>query len=147
MKTYAIRLRPGHDLREELDRFSKDRDIKAGSIITCVGSLKRAVLRMADENITKSFDERFEIVSLVGTLSQDGNHIHISLSDKDGKTIGGHLKKGCLIYSTAEIVIGESDEFSFSREFDEQTGFKELIIENKISKPWSSVIPTNSRSG
>lgn len=42
--------------------------------------------------------------------------------------IGGHLDNDCLIYTTAEIVIGESENFIFTREVNEQTGFKELII-------------------
>ena len=128
MKTYAIRLKPNQDLREELEKFSMSNKISAGFILTCVGSLKKANLRLGCGNITKTFDEEFEIVSLVGTLSPDGVHIHISLSDNEGNTIGGHLMKGCIIHTTAEIVIAETDEYSFSREFDEQTGFKELKI-------------------
>lgn len=97
----------------------------------CVGSLKKATLRLADENVGTTFDEKFEIVSLGGTLSPDGNHIHVSLSNNKGETIGGHLLEGCIIYTTAEIVIAECVEFSFSREYDEQTGFKELKITSR----------------
>ena len=128
MKTHALRLKPNQDLKEELKKFSKENEISAGFIITCVGSLNEATLRLADENITKTFAEKFEIVSLVGTFSKDGIHIHISLADQHGKVIGGHLKEGCKIYTTAEIIIGETDEFNFTREFDEETGFKELEI-------------------
>jgi predicted DNA-binding protein with PD1-like motif len=129
MKLHAFRLLPDQDLKEESNKFVKLKNIKAGFILTCVGSLKTATLRLADENIIKTFEEKFEIVSLVGTLSTSGNHLHVSLADKNGKTIGGHLKTGCLIYTTAEIVIGETDKFKFKREFDEKTGFKELVIE------------------
>ncbi len=58
----------------------------------------------------------------------EGCHIHISASDVDLKTIGGHLKDNCLIDTTAEIVLAEFDEYVFSREFDENTGYKELTI-------------------
>lgn len=128
MKTYAIRLKPNQDLKEELNNFSRSKKIQAGVILTCVGSLKSVTLRLIDESVMERIDEKFEIVSLVGTLSPDGNHIHIALSNKNEETIGGHLKKGCIIHTTAEIVIAENDEFSFSREFDEQTGFNELKI-------------------
>jgi len=64
----------------------------------------------------------------VGTLSQDGSHLHITLSDEEGNCIGGHVKEGCLVYVTAEIVIVELDGVNFSREFDKETGFKELVI-------------------
>jgi predicted DNA-binding protein with PD1-like motif len=128
MKTYAIRLRSNQDLKEELNNFIVLHKIKTGFLVTCVGSLRRAVLRLANGKLIKEFEEKFEIVSLVGTLSQDGMHIHISIADKNGNVIGGHLKEGCIVNTTAEIIIAETDEYSFSRKFDEQTGFKELKI-------------------
>ena len=132
METFAFRLKPGQDLKKELEKFVISNDVEAGYIITCVGSLEKAALRLAEEDVIKTFDERFEIVSLVGTLSKDGIHVHVSLSRfKDGSVIGGHLKEGCIIYTTAEIVIAKSEEFIFSRKLDKQTGFKELEVENK----------------
>ena len=47
LKTYVIRLRPNQDLFKELDKFVKDNDLKAAFIMTCVGSLTKATLRMA----------------------------------------------------------------------------------------------------
>ena len=47
MKTYVCRFRPNQDLHKELDKFVKDHDLKAAFIITCVGSLTKATLRMA----------------------------------------------------------------------------------------------------
>ena len=126
MKTFALRLRPKQELKRELVKFTKEKQISAGIVLTCVGSLKKAVLRLADESV-KEYNDKFEIVSLVGTLSQDGVHLHISISDSQGKTIGGHLKEG-IIYTTAEIIIGEIDGIKFSREQDEETGFRELAI-------------------
>jgi predicted DNA-binding protein with PD1-like motif len=128
IKVYALRLRPGQDLRKELERFTKERGLRAGFIITTVGSLQRAGLRLADKSEATSFEGKFEIVSLVGTLAQDGVHLHISISDGTGRTIGGHLVEGCQIYTTAEIVIGEASGMVFSRETDKATGYKELTI-------------------
>lgn len=76
--------------------------------------------------------DRFEILSLNGTLSTSGIHLHIAISNKEGKTIGGHLEHGCIIYTTAEIVIGTSEEFTFLRTVDEETGFKEIEIKQNI---------------
>lgn len=131
MKTFALRLRPGEDLKQELTKFIKENNLQAGFILTCVGSLKRATLRLADETITKDFEKRFEITSLVGTLSQDGVHLHISLGDENGNGIGGHVKDGCLIYTTAEIVIGELEDLTFSRKFDLETKFDEFVVSKK----------------
>jgi predicted DNA-binding protein with PD1-like motif len=132
MKIFALRLKPNQDLKDTLKNFVTSNNIEAGFILTTVGSLKQATLRFANQNDSKVLQDKFEIVSLVGTLSTHGIHLHISISDKDGKTIGGHLEKGCLIYTTAEIVIGVSEDFIFLRTVDENTGYKELEIQPKI---------------
>ena len=132
MKIFALRLKPNQDLKESLKHFVTSNNIEAGFILTTVGSLKQATLRFANQNDSKVLQDKFEIVSLVGTLSTHGIHLHISLSDKEGKTIGGHLEKGCLIYTTAEIVIGVSEDFIFLRTVDENTGYKELEIQPRF---------------
>jgi predicted DNA-binding protein with PD1-like motif len=135
MQIYALRLKPNQDLRSELERFVKENKIGAGFIVTAVGSLKRAKIRFADQPDSTVLDGKFEIVSLVGTLAADGVHLHVSLSDKTGATVGGHLTEGCIIYTTAEIVIGATDEIVFSRETDAETTFKELKIRpRKVKK-------------
>ncbi|MGC2234720.1 MAG: PPC domain-containing DNA-binding protein [Pyrinomonadaceae bacterium] len=130
-KIYALRLKPNQDLRVEMEKFTKENKISAGFIITAVGSLKETKIRLADKSDSTSFEGKYEIVSLTGTLSADGVHLHISVSDGTGKTIGGHLTEGCKIYTTAEIVIGVSEEIVFSRETDKETTFKELKIRKK----------------
>ena len=131
MKIFAIRLKPEEDLKISLTRFVQENNIQAGFILTAVGSLKQSTLRFASQNYSQVFKQRLEIVSLVGTLSPQGLHLHISLSDRHGKTIGGHLLDGCIVYTTVEIVIGTSEDFIFLRTMDETTGYKELEIQPK----------------
>ena len=130
-KVYALRLHPGDDLKVKLYEFVKEKKIKAGYIITCVGSLNKATLRLSNRNETQTWKQTFEITSLTGTLSPDGNHLHISIADKDGVTIGGHLMDGSIISTTAEIIIGEVPDLIFKRETDSVTTFKELKIYQK----------------
>lgn len=131
MQLFALRLRPGQDLGLELSRFVQENGLRAGFVMTCVGSLRQAALRLANRPETTLYEDKFEIVSLVGTLDAEGYHLHISLSDGRGRTIGGHLMEGCLIYTTAEIVIGEADHLLFSRPFDPETGYPELEVIKK----------------
>ncbi len=131
MKIFAIRLKPDEDLKQSLKVFVEENNIEAGFIVTAVGSLKQASLRFANQDESQVFVEKFEIVSLVGMLSTHGSHLHLCLSDKDGQTIGGHLVNGCIIYTTAEIVIGTSEHFIFLRKVDETTGYQELEIQPK----------------
>jgi len=134
MKIHAFRIKPNQDLRTSIKNYVREHKIKAGAILTCIGSLKHATIRMANasalskSNQVKEYTQKFEIVSLVGTLSDEKCHLHISLSDKNGKVIGGHLKNGCTIYTTAEIVIGAFDDLIFTREPDKTTGFVELVV-------------------
>ena len=79
----------------------------------------------------REFIGPFEIVSLVGTLSGNKGHLHISLSDAQGHMVGGHVIGGLYIFTTAEIVIGECSDLKFTREHDDTTGFQELTIKNE----------------
>ncbi len=128
---HALRLHPGQDLKRELDAFAKAQHLQAGFIITCVGSLRKVALRPANQKEPLLREQKMEIVSLVGTLSPDGSHLHISLSDSTGATIGGHLLEGNEVYTTAEIVIGEGEQLQFHREIDPATTYKELIVKKR----------------
>jgi predicted DNA-binding protein with PD1-like motif len=128
MKVFALRLKPNQDLRQSLKIFVQEQNIEAGFILTAIGSLKQASIRFAEQEISTVLNDKFEILSLNGTLANTGVHLHIAIADRAGKTIGGHLDNGCIIYTTAEIVIGASEEFSFTRTVDQQTGYKELEV-------------------
>lgn len=128
ISSHVIRLTPGQDLKQEIQKFVDDNDIKAGWISCCVGSLTRYEIRFANQAIGNKGNGYFEIVSLVGTVSMNGSHLHICISDDTGKTIGGHIMGGCLVYTTAEIVVLCSLNLEFHREVDPATGWKELQV-------------------
>ena len=119
--THAIRLKPGPDLRQEIASFVKKENIKARWIITCVGSLTSTNMRFANQPEGTNAKGHFEIVSLLGTISTNGSHLHLSVSDRQGNTIGGHLLEGNLVYTTAEIAISESKNLEFARKNDGST--------------------------
>lgn len=125
---HAFRLNPGQDLKQEIQKFVNEKQIKAGWISTCVGSLTLYNLRFANQAAIASGAGHFEIVSLTGTVSINGSHLHMSISDSTGKTIGGHLTEGNLIYTTAEIVIQSSNNTEFKREKDGTTEWEELQV-------------------
>lgn len=135
MKIYTFRIKPGNDLKSELERFVKTNDIQAGFIITCVAGLEQATLRMAgampDKQDIRTYKGDYEVTSLVGTVSVNGVHLHMSISDNEGKSFGGHLKEGTIVHPTAEIVIGEDEQTTYTRELDEETGFPELVVTEK----------------
>ena len=129
LRIHPLRLHPGEDLRSSIEKFASEENIAAGFIITAIGSLNGYHLRFANKQQGSSASGHFEILSLNGTISRNGVHLHISLADNNGKTIGGHLLEGNPIFTTAEIVIGESSEHIFTRKIDPKTGFFELEID------------------
>jgi predicted DNA-binding protein with PD1-like motif len=138
MRTLAFRLTPGTDLKAELERLTHEHALRAGCILSCVGSLSRAQLRMpgaiGDAEAYRTFAEPLEIVSLTGTLCRDGLHVHISLARSDGACIGGHLVRGCIVNTTAELVIGELTDVEFRRLPDSATGYAELTVSPRRSE-------------
>ena len=125
---YVFRLTKGQDLKKEMVNYVKQKNIKAGIVKCGVGCVYEAKIRLADGHTILHKQEQHEIVSLMGTVSINGVHIHIALSDKDGHTIGGHLVDGCLVNTTAEICLEELENYTFTREFDKNTGYDELVI-------------------
>jgi uncharacterized protein len=128
-QSHALRLKPGQDLAAGIKQYVNEHNIKAGWIATCVGSLVNYHIRFANAPEGTKGTGHFEIVSLTGTVSQNGSHIHISISDSTGKTIGGHLLEGCTVYTTAEIILTESSNYIFTRQKDGTTPWEELQID------------------
>ena len=131
MRTIALRLRPGADLKAELLALAARERIRAGWMLTCVGSLSRVRLRLAGGTKHATWQGPFEIVALTGTLSQDGGHLHLAVADQQGRTIGGHLAEGCTVRTTAEVVVAADDRLLFAREHDPATGYEELVVRER----------------
>ena len=131
LKEHALRLIRGMDLRKEIEIYVTKHAIKAGAIVSCAGCVSEINIRTADGVSEYHEQKDYEIVSLQGTVSMNGCHIHIALSDQSLRTIGGHLKYGCIVNTTAEIVLLELESFTFSREMDEATGYPELMISSQ----------------
>jgi uncharacterized protein len=128
MQNYTFRLTPGQDLFDSIQVFVMEQHVEAGCILSGVGSLSHAAIRLANREYTSEYKGPFEIVSITGTISVHGSHLHISISDGDGRTIGGHFESGCKIYTTAEIVIAVFNDVIYKREFAEDSGYEELVV-------------------
>ncbi len=124
----ATRLTRGQDLKLEIQRLVTTHNISAGSIASCVGCVSQLNIRLANANNTKLVQAPFEIVSVMATLTPNHQHVHISVADENGNVIGGHLLEGTIIATTAELILHRYDTLTFSREYDDSTGYTELSI-------------------
>ena len=103
-----------------------ENSIEAAIVLSAVGSLKQAAIRFAGQSAPESVPGPLEILSLNGTVSAHGTHLHLAVSKSEGTCLGGHLLAGCPVNTTLEITLGIIPELQFDRTHDNETGFQEL---------------------
>ncbi|RQR71327.1 DNA-binding protein [Burkholderia sp. Bp9012] len=128
MQDHPLRLSPGDDLRASIEQALCRLDAHAAFVIQGIGSLTVAQLRFAGVDAPTELRGDLEILTLAGSVSPDGAHLHMSVSDANGRVSGGHVASGCVVRTTAEILLVLLPAHRFSREPDAGTGFNELVI-------------------
>ena len=123
MSMEALRLNPGDDLRGALEAWAR-----TGFVVAGIGSLTHAQLRFAGDSGPTRVEGPLEILTLSGSLTPDGAHLHVSVSDASGRVLGGHVCAGCVVHTTAELLVAPLPGGSLSRGFDPATGYAELVI-------------------
>jgi predicted DNA-binding protein with PD1-like motif len=132
MKTLPIRLTPGQDLRAALEAAVLAQNCHAAFVLSGIGSLSTADIRLAGAEQPTRLTESMEILTLSGTVAVDGgkttSHMHIAVSTSTGQVLGGHVAPGCIVRTTAEMLLALLPEWQFSREPDANTGYDELVV-------------------
>lgn len=135
--SYIVRIDRGEEVLDKLNEFIKETDIKAASI-TGIGATSEVELGVYSvkkrEYIKNKYEGEFEILSLIGNITEDAGepyiHLHIMISDGlaqgAGITVGGHLNK-CIISGTCELRIDECEN-AYQRRVDDETGIKIIDI-------------------
>lgn len=128
MDTLPLRLHPGADLRRGLEAALAGHGAGAGFVLGGIGSLDVAWLRLAGAAEPVRLEGDFEVLSLGGTVATNGSHLHAMLSDARGQVVGGHVAEGCIVRTTAEVLLAVLPAWEFSRVPDAATGYLELQI-------------------
>lgn len=128
---FPFRLIPGEELVTGLRTVVRFHDIRAGYIAGAVGSVSKACLRFAGESCGRELQGCFEVVSLVGTVDTEGEHLHMILSDSNGHVLGGHVLEGCVVRTTMELILGELERFEFTREYCPASTYRELAVHHR----------------
>jgi predicted DNA-binding protein with PD1-like motif len=131
MQAHPLRLFPGDDLRAALEDVLRQVNLSAAFVIQGIGSLSVAQLRFAGNEQPTELRGDLEILTLAGSISPDGTHLHMSVADPRGQVLGGHVGHGCVVRTTAEILVALLPEHRFSRERDADSGFMELVVRDK----------------
>jgi predicted DNA-binding protein with PD1-like motif/glutaredoxin len=105
MHAVPLRLAPGSDLRRTLEEFARERNA-GGFVLGVVGDLSIAAFQCPGQPEPTVIEGDLEIITLNGTLSPEGVHLHLSLSDGSCQVWGGHLEPGTVVRKGAEILVG-----------------------------------------
>lgn len=128
LQPWPLRLHPGDDLRRSLEGAVAARGGSAVFVLAGIGSLRPAAIRLAGAQTTVTLDEDLELLSLSGTVALQGAHLHLSVSDARGQVTGGHAAYGCIVRTTAELLLAVLPEWHFTRAPDAATGWAELVV-------------------
>lgn len=131
MQALPLRFPAGADLRAALDAIPHAHGVEAAFVVQGIGSLSVACLRYAGRADAAELRGDFEILSLGGSLGPGGPHLHMAVSDSEGRVYGGHMGAGCVVRTTVEVLVALLPQHRFSREQDPATGYKELCVRLK----------------
>lgn len=123
-----VRLRPGDDLRGALERAFAACGWPGAFVVSGIGSLSRVAIRFAGRAEASVCVGDLEILTLAGTLSPAGSHLHVSVADAAGQVTGGHLLHGSPVRTTAEVLLMPTPGWALSRAPDPSTGHAELVV-------------------
>lgn len=130
MQALPIRLHPGADLRGAIEAALSGQG-SAAFVLQGIGSLSVAQLRYAGQAQPTEIRGDIEILTLAGTVSPDGAHLHMTIADAAGTVYGGHVAGGCIVRTTAELLLALLPDHAFRREPDPITGYLELAIRER----------------
>lgn len=136
-RVFIIRLEDGDILHEEIEKFAREKSIKAAAVIAVGGADEGSRLVTGPENgrsetiipMETVLDNVYE-VSGTGTLfpDDDGNpilHMHMACG-RNEKTITGCVRTGVKTWHVLELILIEFTYTDAARIKDAATGFKLL---------------------
>ncbi|MCP9825964.1 PCC domain-containing protein [Synechococcus sp. EJ6-Ellesmere] len=115
MRSVPLHLKPGSDLRQALEQLAVEQNA-SGFVLGVVGNLAQAAFQCPGKISPTVLRGELEIITLQGTLSPEGVHLHLSLSDGDCRVWGGHLEPGSRVLKGADLLVGLLDTVAQTRE-------------------------------
>lgn len=136
-RIYIIRLEDGDIIHEELEKFAKEKAIKAAALTIIGGADKESKLIVGPEHgrtetITPMEHILNNVNEIVGTGTIFPNekgetklHMHIACGRKTS-TVTGCIRNGVRTWHILEVILFELIDTSAVRVFDPTTGFELL---------------------
>jgi predicted DNA-binding protein with PD1-like motif len=111
VKEYILIFEKGDEVLSGLTTFAADHKIQSAHFHG-IGALKKSAFGSFDSNGNiyhiRRMNEQAEVLSLLGDVAVFGNkpvvHAHVTLADREGKALGGHLVEG-IVFPTLEVFL------------------------------------------
>lgn len=143
----TFKLQPFTNFVESLNEACKAHNVRSGCIVTAIGSLDGAELKvpMARPELKFGYGYGPEPIRLQGPLSlismagfichaDDGRiepHLHVTLADSGGNVHAGHLAlEHVRVLLTVECVVGEFNGIDMRMETDPDRGIRVVRMES-----------------
>lgn len=105
MRALPIHLDAGADLRGSLEQIAQEEGA-FGFVLSVVGNMRQACFACPGQDSPTVLQRELEIITLQGTLSPAGVHLHLSFSDPSCQVWGGHLEHGSQVLKGADLLVG-----------------------------------------
>ena len=105
MRAVPLHLEAGSDVRRSLEQLALEHNA-GGFVLSVVGNLSQAAFACPGKSAPTVLAGELEIITLQGTISPDGVHLHLSFSDTSCHVWGGHLEHGTLVLRGADLLVG-----------------------------------------
>ena len=105
MRAVPLHLEAGSDVRRSLEQLALAHNA-GGFVLSVVGNLSQAAFACPGKSAPTVLAGELEIITLQGTISPDGVHLHLSFSDASCQVWGGHLEHGTLVLRGADLLVG-----------------------------------------
>ncbi len=135
MRSLPLKLAPGSDLRLTPEELARRAGI-SGFVLGVVGNLTQASFQCPGQANPTVLEGDLEVITLNGTLSPEGVHLHLSLSDGACQVWGGHLEPGTIVQKGVDLLIGVLEQRDNSPE--QQSSTPRLEIAVLPGCPWCS---------
>ena len=136
-RTFIVRLEDGDIVHEEIEKFAREKSIKAAALIILGGADKGSKLIVGPEHGRREpiipmehiLDNVHEIAG-TGTIFPDENgkpvlHMHMACGRKTS-SVTGCVRKGVKVWHVMEVILFELIDTTAVRAFEPTTGFELL---------------------
>jgi predicted DNA-binding protein with PD1-like motif/glutaredoxin len=137
MQPLPLKLAPGSDLRLSLEELAQ-RDGISGFVLGVVGNLTKASFQCPGQAEPTVLEGDLEVITLNGTFSPEGVHLHLSLSDGACQVWGGHLEPGTIVQKGVDLLIGVLEQHEGRRARQTTAAAPRIEIAVLPGCPWCS---------